>query len=366
MPQQPLLVFPQPTLQSRARAFGGGGRIIRPSAAQQKQRLDAKFQHIAQSLHDIQATVQGIEPEQVIVLETLGTSVDGLAKATAQVPGPEWLAEMELEEADPDFGFAHEDDQDKKLSCRLYAIMSNQVAMNQLLSLWSDWVSLPQKRAKAKFGPFKRVFEHLKDVRRWGPKDRIRETKLVEYLKEQLELQTEPARLEIELWCRTAKVAQERAFQNLSALATAAGGTCITQAVIPEIMYHGVLAELPPATIEETVTKILNEEYTDLVRCEDAMFFRPVGQARFSAVTGEVGAPLPEEPLPPPSSSNAQETIVALLDGLPLEHHTLLDGRLVIDDPDGCAASYQPNQQRHGTAMASLIIHGDRISMPLT
>jgi hypothetical protein len=239
MPQQPLLIFPQPALKARGRPPGGGGRLVRPTAAQQKQRLDAKFQQIAQSLQGIQATVQGIEPEQVIVLETIGTSVEGLSTAAAQVPGLEWLAEMELEEVDPDFGFSNAKDHEKKLPCRLYAIMSNQSAMGQLLSLWSAWVSNPTKRAKSNFGPFKNVFQHLRDIRRWGPKDRIRETRIVEYLQEHLEYQKEPARLEIELWCRTGKAAQERSFQNLATLVHAAGGTCISQAVLPEIMYHG-------------------------------------------------------------------------------------------------------------------------------
>ena len=51
--------------------------------------------------------------------------------------------------------------------------------------------------------------------------------------------------------------------------------------------------------------------------------------------------------------------VVAVLDGLPLENHVALAGRMVVDDPDEHRASYQPSQQQHGTAMASLVIHGD-------
>ena len=50
---------------------------------------------------------------------------------------------------------------------------------------------------------------------------------------------------------------------------------------------------------------------------------------------------------------------MVLLDGMPLEHHDLLEGRLRIDDEDDFARRYQPGQQQHGTAMASLITHGD-------
>lgn len=53
------------------------------------------------------------------------------------------------------------------------------------------------------------------------------------------------------------------------------------------------------------------------------------------------------------------EPIVALFDGLPLTRHRLLDGRLIVDDPDGYEERYQANQRHHGTGMVSLICHGE-------
>jgi hypothetical protein len=38
--------------------------------------------------------------------------------------------------------------------------------------------------------------------------------------------------------------------------------------------------------------------------------------------------PLPREDQPP---------VVAVLDGMPMENHPLLDGRLIVDDPEGWA-----------------------------
>ncbi len=60
--------------------------------------------------------------------------------------------------------------------------------------------------------------------------------------------------------------------------------------------------------------------------------------------------------------------VIALLDGMPIENHARLAGRLIVDDPDGLAAAYQANERHHGTAMASLIIHGtlDASEAPLT
>ena len=101
MPHRPLLIFPQPIDQTRQTLSRGVGRIVKPTAAQQQARLDAKFRAIVNSFQSVQATAQGIEPEQVIVLETIGTSVAGLAAAAAHVEGLEWLAEMDLEDVEP-------------------------------------------------------------------------------------------------------------------------------------------------------------------------------------------------------------------------------------------------------------------------
>jgi len=51
--------------------------------------------------------------------------------------------------------------------------------------------------------------------------------------------------------------------------------------------------------------------------------------------------------------------VVALLDGLPMQNHELLAGRLEVDDPDGWEAGYEAKDRVHGTAMASLILRGE-------
>ncbi len=50
---------------------------------------------------------------------------------------------------------------------------------------------------------------------------------------------------------------------------------------------------------------------------------------------------------------------IALLDGLPCSNHDALAGRLVVEDPDGLGDEYPLSSRNHGTAIASLIIHGD-------
>lgn len=50
---------------------------------------------------------------------------------------------------------------------------------------------------------------------------------------------------------------------------------------------------------------------------------------------------------------------VALLGGAVQANHPVLQGRVMVEDPDGHDASYTASQRAHGTAMASLVTRGD-------
>lgn len=91
------------------------------------------------------------------------------------------------------------------------------------------------------------------------------------------------------------------------------------------------------------------------MRCEEVMFFRPVTQALLSppGVLDAVDRRIADSP---PADGTP---VVALLDGVPLERHRFLDGRIRFEDPDALGDSYRVGDHLHGTAMASLIIHGD-------
>jgi len=364
MPDKPLLLLTRPAQVERSRPGGGGSSVARPSAGQQQQRLDAKFQQLAASFQALQATTQGLEPEQVIVLETIGQSVAGLCDAAAKIPGLEWLAEMDLGQVEPEHGYFDEEHPEKPLGSRLYAVLTNQQAMDQLLNLWQQWHQQPDQQAKRGFGPFKELFRWLRDVRRWETQDRIAATGLLAYFEERLR---EPGdiRFEIELWCRQVPASRQRAYSQLELLVQQAGGQCLSQAAIPEISYHGVLAMLPAAVVQQTVDAILQQTYTQLLRCDDVMFFRPFAQARQPVETSEEPADLADRGPQPAAATGTP--VVALLDGLPLAQHASLRDRLVIDDPDGFAEQYLPAARQHGTAMGTLIIHGDlsRPTVPL-
>jgi hypothetical protein len=97
------------------------------------------------------------------------------------------------------------------------------------------------------------------------------------------------------------------------------------------------------------------------------MFVRASGQAVAPLPTDEPGPDQPRDGGSPLATPHPEPRL-ALLDGLPIENHRALHNRLIIDDPDAWATDYPANERMHGTAMASLIVHGDleRQSQPLS
>ena len=85
----------------------------------------------------------------------------------------------------------------------------------------------------------------------------------------------------MELWCRGDEARRRIAYETLSNHIASALGRSMSQAFVPQILYHGVLVELPAARVRETMAAILDETYMQLLRCEDVMFFRPQAQSAF-------------------------------------------------------------------------------------
>lgn len=104
------------------------------------------------------------------------------------------------------------------------------------------------------------------------------------------------------------------------------------------------------------VQNLINRDPVELVLADQVMFLRP--QAIIRGPSTEAEAPT-ARPVPTKDEPFASNSIAALLDGFPLQNHTLLANRLNIEDPDGVEDLALVNQRHHGTAMASLIIHGD-------
>jgi len=125
MADYPLLFFPEPQGLDRVGRSFPPRKIHYPSSERQTERLSPLFDTLRRAFDarrmEIQQAPEGIDPEQVIVFETIGT-VDNFLTAIRNTEGLEWMGEIELDDLQPteDFYFEKEEDQGKSLSGRLF------------------------------------------------------------------------------------------------------------------------------------------------------------------------------------------------------------------------------------------------------
>lgn len=360
MADLPLLFFPSPDSADRTKRKMNPGKPHKPSVSQQWERLSPIFQRLQESFNErcaeLQRTPAGIDPEQALVIETIG-SVENFANTVKRVRGLEWVGEIEIDEISSDEDFYNVDRDGERITTalkgRLYLIMSNQTALTEMLNLWKRYQANPTMIFDHGLTKFRDVFQYLKDIRRWGVEDRLAERQVFDIWREDIEFDPKRSvRFEAELWYRGSDNKRKESENIVSELIQNLGGRVISKCFIHSIAYHSILGEIPA----EKALQILEQPEVDLIRCENIMFFRPTGQIASGKepVEGDVSDhEFPEEDLP------TDDPVVALLDGLPLENHRLLANRLVIDDPDGWASDYPVIDRQHGTAMASLIVNGD-------
>ncbi|MDD7984370.1 S8 family peptidase [Lentisphaera marina] len=329
----------------------------RPSLGRQSQRLTPILQQLQASFDarsvEIQQTASGIDPEQVLVIETVGNITD-FSNAVRKVSGLEWMGEIELEDIIPDEDFYKTEKPSASLSGRLYLVMTNSVALSQMLSLWQQYQANPDMTFERGLTKFRDVFLHLKDIRRWDITDRLAEKEVFEAWSEDLEYTPERAvRFEAELWFRKDEQKRQESESTLSQLINRLGGSILSQSTIASIGYHSILGEIPAIEAK----KIMAHPDVDLLKCESVMFFRPTGQITTDKKSVE------EDVVQDFTNGNhtlpVGNPLIAILDGLPLGNHTLLQDRVIIDDPENWESLYQAIDRQHGTAMASLIVHGD-------
>lgn len=355
MPALPLLLFPTPTQGER----NNRNRFVPPpisfpSQRRQSERITPKFDALSSAYEArrvaIQRATPGDSPELVLVLETIG-GVDRLENAIRKVPGLEWLLEWDEENVQPDadFHYSKQGDRADLLDGRLYLVASNKAAVDQLISLWGQYNADPDVQFARGFAPFKHVFKQLKDVRYWSAQDRI-QNDVKAFWQDCLDAQQTSIKFEIEAWCYASQDKNTKAATELTGLVAALGGSVLQRTLLTEIAYHGFLVELPAPAIQQ----ILAGQVPDLALSDRIMFFRPRSQAiTWPAEEGE----LTEHGNVTGAASGAP--VIALLDGLPLQNHALLSGRLVVDDPDSWETTYEAKDRVHGTAMASIIALGE-------
>ncbi|MBD9624751.1 S8 family peptidase [Ensifer sp. ENS06] len=284
----------------------------------------------------LRADPAALAPERLLVFEVKG-SVAAFARAIANVRGLELIDEEELP-----------NDEDKAPVA--YLLVPDLRALQQIESLWRTWVggrALPQG-----FTPWRDVFACLRDLRVWGPADRVQSLDadvLVEEIEGREDDELVP--LEIELVFRASPEAGAISEATVTAAVRQSGGQLLSRARLDDIAYHAILAELPVAAVRTVVERAPGS----LAGVEPIMHIRPQ-----SVVTGiESNDLLQAAPAPAPGPVTA-DPILALLDGVPVAGHSLLQHHLSVEDHFGLEPGALVSQRFHGSAMASLIVHGDR------
>ena len=353
MGTRPLLIFPQPEQAARKKKVGGPSNVHFPSAREQAVRLGPKFRRLARVLETERAALRldpGQEPERVLVLETIG-GVDEFFKAIKRTPGLEWLGEWEEDAIAPDDDFYSESERDKPLRGRVYLLMFNQRALEEMLSLWNRYRRSPNQPFSHGFNKWRNVFAQLKDVRLWDERDRLDQS-LLQVWEGQLAARREDVIFKAELWFSASETKRRTNQGIVEQILREEGGRLLGQVVIPEIAFHALAGQIPA----RAARRIVSSQQTRLVSCDRVMFFRPLGQSAVPSPTDTPAGRITERNLRAPERL---EPVVALLDGLPAVNHELLAGRIILDDPDGWNEEYAAHERVHGTMMASIIAHGE-------
>lgn len=304
----------------------------------------------------VEEAVGSEEPELVVVIEVAKTVEEFLANVE-NIRGLEFLFE-DADDRSPDDDFHMLKKQrdtgelrrvnSDTMSSTIYFVFTDAEAVADLLRLWDLYQSdkgarLPQ--------PWRKVFnQQVEDVRPWGPRDRLTAA-LADAVQAAEWARTDRMSIEVELWYRRDRDARTEASQQARAYTTSRGGIVERECVIEGIDYHALLVNLPVSEVRA----FFAEDPHGLVAAKQVMYLHRSTQTWVHRHDREGESPQVTVDADPPSGA-AQ---VALLDGLPLANHGLLEGRLIVDDPDERETQYPVMHRRHGTAMASIIVHGD-------
>jgi hypothetical protein len=329
----------------RRRALGRPRNMPSPEAfpsERQAERIGPKFTRLAEVLArggdvlELRADPTALAPERLLVFEVrgaIGTFVD----AVRRVPGLELVDEEEMKS----------DELDKQPVA--YLMVPDLAALRAIESLWRRW-----RAGQLVWGEtaWSTVFELLRDLRPWGPADRVQpyEANILAAEIDGLG-EGELVRLEIEVVFRANEAVAAENSETVIAAVGARGGRLVSRARIADIAYHALLVDLPVWSVRQ----IIAQGPDGIAGLESVMHIRPQ-----SVSTGiEV-----DDALEPDVAAIARralgEPILALLDGVPVANHRLLADHVRIDDPFDLVPDALVAQRRHGTAMASLIVHGDR------
>lgn len=230
---RPILITSPAGRREFAPPHGGGKEKTRlPTRQRQAQRLSSRFNDLAQALeHDrvtAQTSLPATDPELVLVFETRG-KVAEVFDAAKKV-GLELLIEVE-DEFEPDEDFQKGTVKPADVPGFLHVALTNATAMQQLLQLWEMWSrDEPLVGFGGKNSGLASLFTHLKDVRPWGPEDRIRSTGLAEAIEQRINDGIADVPIEVQLWYYDAAERRQQSETDMRAAIENVGGQVVLAA----------------------------------------------------------------------------------------------------------------------------------------
>lgn len=315
--------------------------------AAQRARIEASFRTASTALQEqvrLSESIPSSDPHLVLVLVAMEVSVD--LTVVAQRLGLDVLLDID-DDVDEDDVYASASEGSIRPSS-LYAVAVNAAAIDALLLAWRRW----QRGEGFAWGTaqLRGLFEQLKDVRVWGPEDRLKlapwRVALAGSLPDLMH------KVEIELWYSGNALRRAAARRSVAAQLEIDGGRVLRESELSEIGYHALACEVPSSLL----LSLADGNYSEClsVRSHDVMYFRATGQHLTEIDEGSDLSEAPGEAELPQGTP-----VICLLDGVPVANHKLLQDRLLVHDPDDHAAAAALTDRRHGTAMASVAVWGD-------
>jgi len=259
-----------------------------------------------------------------------------LAAAAARI-GLEVIAEEALD-VDPD---------DEDGSALYYLMIPDRIALEQMERLWRLWEA--ERPLGRKNDAFAGLFSCLRAVRRWSAQDRVADDDAEALRQLALEEPDAMINVEVELVFRADEVHAAAAEREILAAVAAVGGKQLDRGRHPSFASHALLVRLPA----DRVLDLAERRVGSLADLEPIRAIGPQAMLDVDHSPEPAGAAPPiDDPVP------EGVPIAAIFDAVPIQRHPLLQGRVEIDDPDDLE-TLSVGRRLHGTAMASLVLHGD-------
>lgn len=285
----------------------------------------------------MRADPSSLAPERLLVFEVRG-AIATFANAIRNVPGLELIDEEELERDE------HDD------APQAYLLVPDAEALRNILSLWRRWVA--GQPLGTGFTPWRDVFATLRNLRVWGPQDRVQDDDRNILADEIQGLAADDIiKIEVELVFRAQEELAQDAERNVIANISLVEGAIVSRCRIADIAYHALLVTLPVAAVRNIVDR----------SPEGISGLDPVMHIRPQSIATDIDANEPSRTSETTAVGSVEKPpILALLDGVPVSQHPLLSGCLDVNDLFDLERDALVSGRTHGTAMASLILHGDR------